>query len=103
MFPTQKLKGDKLIEVVAKIKEGMKTKCLNVAETFKKLDVQSTGLLSFATFATEIDKVAPLSQFAKERLFASMDSMAVGLVSFAQFNALMTKSNIKLRDEDGSA
>ena len=36
----------------------------------------------------------------KEKLFAKMDSMSIGLVSFAQFADFMSKSNVKLREED---
>lgn len=57
----QKLDGDKLIEVVAKIKEAMKTKGLNIHEVFKRLDVKNSGLLNFANFSSEIDKITPLS------------------------------------------
>lgn len=41
-----------------------------------------------------------LSQSIKEKLFAKMDTMKIGLVSFEQFKELLNKSNAKLREEN---
>lgn len=46
-----------------------------------------------------IDKVSEISQNAKERLFAKMDTLKIGVVSFDQFKTLFSESNAKLRKE----
>lgn len=66
------------------------------------MDINNSGLLSFGGFSQAIDSLSTLSQFVKEKLFARMDTMSIGLVSFDQFQDLMSKSNVKLRDEGDS-
>lgn len=51
LYPSKKLGGDRLIEVVAKIKEDMKAKNINIHEAFRRLDVNNSGLLSFGGFS----------------------------------------------------
>lgn len=58
LFPSQKMQGDQLIEVVTKIKEGIQLKGISISEVFRRLDKASTGLLSFTSFASEIDNIA---------------------------------------------
>lgn len=61
LFPSHKLEGDQLVQVLNKIKDDMKTKNINAVEAFRQLDANSCGLLSFGTFSREIDKISTLS------------------------------------------
>ncbi len=78
----------------------MKAKNINTHEAFRLLDTSNTGLLSFGVFCHSIDSLSTLSQFIKEKLFARLDTMSIGLVSFDQFQDLLKKSNVKLRDAE---
>ena len=71
-----------MIDVVTKIKEGIQKKGISISEAFRRLDRENAGLISFTAFSSEIDKITLLSQVAKEKLFARLDSMQIGLVSF---------------------
>jgi hypothetical protein len=81
LFPSQKLQGDKLIEVLTKLKQDIANQNLSIQEVFRRLDSSSAGLLSFGAFSLNIDKITQLSQSVKEKLFARMDTMGVGLIS----------------------
>ncbi len=99
LFPSQKLQGDKLIEVLTKLKQDIANQNLSIQEVFRRLDSSSAGLLSFGAFSLNIDKITQLSQSVKEKLFARMDTMGVGLISLEQFREFINLSNVKLRDE----
>ena len=90
LFPTVKLQGEKMVEVIRKIKEGMKFKGLSIGEAFRKIDTKNAGLISFAAFSKHLDQITDLSQPLKEKLFGRMDTIQIGLVSFQQFKDTLT-------------
>mmetsp|Transcript_32138 Transcript_32138/g.31454 ORF Transcript_32138/g.31454 Transcript_32138/m.31454 type:complete len:128 (+) Transcript_32138:1654-2037(+) len=51
LFPSIKLGGEKMVEMVRKIKEDLKSKGLSYAEAFQKLDLNNAGLISFSIFS----------------------------------------------------
>ncbi|CDW87512.1 ef hand family protein [Stylonychia lemnae] len=98
LFPTENLVGDKLVEVVNKVRNDLKHKGLNPIQGFQKLDINQTGLISYPVFSEQIDKFSTLSEAIKEKLFAQMDHLKTGLISSEQFCDLFNKSITVLRD-----
>jgi len=50
LFPTVKLGGDKLVEVIRQFKNNLNLKRISFVSAFKILDLNNTGLVSFGTF-----------------------------------------------------
>ena len=55
MFPTVKLTGEKLLEVIRKLKSDIKRKNLSIGDVFSKFDPNGAGLVSFGMFSENLD------------------------------------------------
>jgi len=50
--------GDKLLEVLRKIKSDMQRRNISIREAFDRLDSKKTGLLNFGDFSQGFDHIS---------------------------------------------
>ena len=76
---------DKAINIAREIRQMLAKKRISMREAFLRLDKKKAGLISFTAFSTGLDSILSLSQAVKEKLFARMDVLNIGLVSYDNF------------------
>lgn len=96
-FPKDPLPHEKALEVVAKIKEALKTRGISYRALFQKLDANDDEFLTFTEFSENIEPIVKLSPIVKERLFALMDVNKIGMVDYKNFLDILTLTPVTIR------
>ena len=91
-YPTNKLANkDDMNELSVKLQEAFKEKGLALRAVFNKLDANHNGYLSYAEFSQGLDSFLQLSIPIKEKIFATIDTNGIGLLTYEAFSDFVSR------------
>jgi Ca2+-binding EF-hand superfamily protein len=93
-FPTRPLSPDRAKVVIKDIRNALVSHKVNFFDAFSALDSENLGVLSAKQFSEGLSKYISLSEQVKNGLFALIDKLGTGLITFDSFLSVIKDSNI---------
>ena len=88
-YPTRALSPDRARVVIKDIRTALVSKKVNYYDAFSAIDSDSLGVLSAKQFSDGLDKYIELSEPVKYGLFALIDKLGTGLITYEAFLAVI--------------
>ena len=94
IFPTQALSPKRAKTVIKDIRSALVAKKINYFDAFKLIDTDNFGVLSAKQFADGLSKYIELSEPVKFGLFALIDKLGTGLITYESFLSVIKDNDI---------
>ena len=94
-YPTRPLSPDRAKVVIKDIRTALVAHKVNFYDAFSTFDSENLGVLSAKQFSEGLNKFISLSEQVKNGLFALIDKLGTGLITFESFLAVIKDSNIE--------
>lgn len=94
-YPTQPLTPDRAKVVIKDIRAALVSNKVNFHDAFSSFDTENLGVLSAKQFSEGLSKYIELSEQVKNGLFALIDKLGTGLITFDSFLSVIKDTNIE--------
>ena len=94
-YPTRQLSQDRAKAVIKSIRDALVSKKINFYDAFNSIDSEGLGVLSAKQFSEGLSKYLELSEPVKYGLFALIDKLGTGLITYEAFLSVIKDNDIE--------